>query len=109
MIQPTIKSITEALPPDIQLDRDTALDYYESSLRDHIRGARERAKADDLHLIDLLIHARAEVRLARDSSKAEVKVRMDTLKLIPDDDEEAEFRDASLLILNEIGKTLSRQ
>jgi len=109
MIQDVLKSITHALPADVKLDRDTALNYYEKSLHDYTKMFRESSRSTDLLMIDLLLHAEAEIRLVRDMDKAGVRARLDALKLIPDDDEEVEFRDASLLIINEIGRTLQRQ
>lgn len=88
--------------------REGVLNAFIEAIRARMRELHHNATSETLEHLPILAHALAELLGARRTTKQEIKMRLEQLKGIPDDDFQVELRDTSLAILKKVGIALNK-
>ena len=88
--------------------RDGVLDAFIEAIRERMRELKANATSETFEHLAILGHALAELLGARKCCKQVIKMRLEQLRTIPDDDFQVELRDTSLAILKKVGTALNK-
>ena len=87
--------------------RDVVLDAFIEAIRERRRELKDNATSETFEHLPILGHALAELLGAKRCCKQQIKMRLEQLRTIPDNDFQVQLRDTSLAILKKVGKALN--